>query len=86
MSGKLVPAQCRHLLLESAGFPFENFVLVIGKETSLVGAKSTDIQGKFDSPFLQHLLNLGFGTQQVADVSEGNPTPVEQFVDVRGEQ
>ncbi|WP_247653981.1 hypothetical protein [Aeromonas dhakensis] len=64
----------------------ENFVPVIGEVSGLLGFKGGDVQGECNSPLQQRLLDAGFDTQQVAGISEGNPTPVEQLVYVRGEQ
>ncbi len=52
----------------------------------MLRVERADVQGQLNAPLLQRLLDAGLGTQQVAGVSEGNPTPVEQLVDVRGEQ
>lgn len=64
----------------------ENLVTVIGEVCSLLGVERADILGKLNAPLLQRLLDAGLGAQQVARVSEGNPAPVEQLVDVRGEE
>lgn len=52
----------------------------------MLRVERADVQGQLNAPLLQRLLDAGLGTQQVAGVSEGNPTPIEQLVDVRGEQ
>lgn len=59
---------------------------MIGEVCSLLEVKEADVQRQLNAPLLQRLLDAGLGTQQVAGVSEGNPTSVEQLVDVRGEQ
>ncbi|MGL6301600.1 hypothetical protein ACSZMJ_06785 [Aeromonas caviae] len=64
----------------------ENLVTVVLEKCGLLGVENADIQGQLNAPLLQRLLDAGFGTQQVAGVSEGYPTPVEQLVNVRGEQ
>lgn len=56
------------------------------EECGLLGVERTDVQGQFNTPLQQSLFDAGFSTQQVAGVSKGNPAPVEQLVDVRGEQ
>lgn len=52
----------------------------------MLGFKGGDVQGQLNAPLLQRLLDAGLRAKQVAGVSEGNPTPVEQLVYVRGEQ
>lgn len=59
---------------------------VIGEVNDLLGVKIADVYWQLNTPLQQGPLDAGFGTQQVAGVSEGNPTLVEQFVDVRGDQ
>lgn len=51
----------------------------------MLEVKEADVQRQLNAPLLHRLLDAGLGTQQVARVSEGNPTPIEQLVDVRGE-
>lgn len=58
--------------------------MVVLEECCLVGIEWANVQGHLNAPLQQGLLDAGLGTQQVVGVSEGNPTPVEQLVDVRG--
>lgn len=64
----------------------ENFVSVIGEVSGLLGFEGADVQRQLNAPLLQRLLDAGLGTQQVAGISEGYPTTVEQFIDVMEEQ
>ncbi|MGU5759644.1 hypothetical protein [Aeromonas hydrophila] len=51
----------------------------------MLAIKGADVLGQANAPLLQSPLDAGLSTQQVAGVSEGNPTPIEQLEDVRGE-
>ncbi len=59
---------------------------MISEEGSLLGAERANVQGELNAPLLQGLLDAGLGTQQLAGVSESDPAPVEQLIDMRGEQ
>lgn len=58
---------------------------MIGEVNDLLALKGADVLGQANTPLLQSPLDAGLSTQQVAGVSEVNPTLIEQLVDVRGE-